>query len=77
MPPPANLKSLLAKLRNEGRKRGLPANLMLLFYFQERFLARAPIPTQIPRNLTRSEVPSFRSRWAVVRPLYARISVQR
>ena len=40
MTPPTNLKSLLAKLRNEARKRGLPANLMLLFYFQERFLAR-------------------------------------
>jgi predicted nucleotidyltransferase component of viral defense system len=43
MTPPANLKSLLAKLRNEGRKRGLPANLMLLFYFQERFLARVAV----------------------------------
>ena len=40
MTPPTNLRSLLAKLRNEARKRGLPANLMLLFYFQERFLAR-------------------------------------
>jgi predicted nucleotidyltransferase component of viral defense system len=40
MTPLPNLKSLLAKLRNEARKRGLPANLMLLFYFQERFLAR-------------------------------------
>lgn len=40
---PANLKSLLAKLRNEARKRGLPANLMLLFYFQERFLARVSV----------------------------------
>jgi predicted nucleotidyltransferase component of viral defense system len=40
MTSPLNLKSLLAKLRNEARKRGLPANLMLLFYFQERFLAR-------------------------------------
>jgi hypothetical protein len=43
MTPPSNLKSLLAKLRNEGRKRGLPANLMLLFYFQERFLARVSL----------------------------------
>ena len=40
---PTNLKSLLAKLRNEARKRGLPANLMLLFYFQERFLARVAV----------------------------------
>lgn len=40
MTPPTNLKSLLAKLRNEARKQNLPANLMLLFYFQERFLAR-------------------------------------
>ena len=32
--------SLLAKLRNESRRRGLPAQLMLLFYMQERFLAR-------------------------------------
>ena len=35
-----NLKSLLAKLRNQARKQNLPAHLMLLFYFQERFLAR-------------------------------------
>jgi len=33
-------KSLLAKLRNQSRKRGLPSQLMLLFYMQEGFLAR-------------------------------------
>jgi len=32
-------KSLLAKLRNQSRKRGLPSQLMLLFYMPEGFLA--------------------------------------
>jgi len=38
-----NLKSLLARLRNQARKRKLPGNLMLLFYFQERFVARVSV----------------------------------
>lgn len=35
-----NLDSLLARLRNQARQRGLPAQQMLLFFFQERLLAR-------------------------------------
>lgn len=35
-----SLESLLARLRNLARQRGMPAQQMLLFYFQERLLAR-------------------------------------
>ncbi|MDX2004488.1 MAG: nucleotidyl transferase AbiEii/AbiGii toxin family protein [Meiothermus sp.] len=35
-----NLDSLLARLRNQARQRGLPIQQMLLFYFHERLLAR-------------------------------------
>ena len=37
---PPNLNSLLARLRNQARQRGMPTQQMLLFYFQERLLAR-------------------------------------
>lgn len=40
MTPSPNLDSLLARLRNQARQRGLPAQQMLLFYFHERLLAR-------------------------------------